>query len=178
MQNKNVRAPYVLEVVVHIKTGFAVQTTFIVHLVKNIVDQKMLPKSWLAWLPGKVGFPWIWIILPYFMLGFSGCVNNRPILYHHELNKLLSLIDNLHWITNSNWNSLNLLNRIFLNASFNSYRKGPSIIASVQLWKFKDGGSLKARFLQYGDQVSRMDFIWFFEMEEHGVSEASNYNWS
>ena len=126
MRNKNVRAPYVLEVVVQIKTGFAVQTTFIVHLVKNIADQKMLPKSWLAWLPGKVGFPWIWIILPYFMLGFSGCVNNRPILYHDELNKLLSLIDNLHWITNSNWNSLNLLNRIFLNVSFYSYRISPN----------------------------------------------------
>ena len=22
------------------------------------------------------------------------------------------------------------------------------------------------------------DFIWFFEMEEHGASEASNYDWS
>ena len=33
------------------------------------------------------------------------------------------------------------------------------------------------RFLQCGDQVSRISFD-FFEMEEHGASEASNYNWS
>ena len=34
-------------------------------------------------------------------------------------------------------------------------------LASVRLWKFKDGGSLKARFLQCGDQVSRisLDFL-------------------
>ena len=31
-------------------------------------------------------------------------------------------------------------------------------LASVRLWKFKDGGSLKARFLQCGDQVSRISF--------------------
>ena len=53
-------------------------------------------------------------------------------------------------------------------------------LVSVRLWKFKDGGSLKARFLQRGDQEwpGFKDFIWFFEMEEHGASEASNYNWS
>ena len=33
------------------------------------------------------------------------------------------------------------------------------LLASVRLWKFKDGGSLKARFLQCGDQVSRISFI-------------------
>ena len=31
-------------------------------------------------------------------------------------------------------------------------------LASVRLWKFKDGGSLKAIFLQCGDQVSRISF--------------------
>ena len=31
-------------------------------------------------------------------------------------------------------------------------------LASVRLWKFKDGGSKKARFLQCGDQVSRISF--------------------
>ena len=31
-------------------------------------------------------------------------------------------------------------------------------IVSVRLWTFKDGGSLKARFLQRGDQVSRISF--------------------
>ena len=32
------------------------------------------------------------------------------------------------------------------------------IIISVRLWNFKDGGSQKARFLQCGDQVSRISF--------------------
>ena len=32
------------------------------------------------------------------------------------------------------------------------------VIVSVRLWKFKDGGSLKARFLQCGDRVSRISF--------------------
>ena len=32
------------------------------------------------------------------------------------------------------------------------------VIVSVRLWKFKDGGTLKARFLQCGDQVSRISF--------------------
>ena len=42
-------------------------------------------------------------------------------------------------------------------------------LISVRLWNFKDDGSKKARFLQCGDQVSR---ILFFEMEEHGALEA------
>ena len=33
-----------------------------------------------------------------------------------------------------------------------------STLASVRLWKFKDGGSQKARFLQCGDQVSRISY--------------------
>ncbi len=33
-----------------------------------------------------------------------------------------------------------------------------SVVISVRLWKFKDGGSKKARFLQGGDQVSRILF--------------------
>ena len=32
------------------------------------------------------------------------------------------------------------------------------MLISVRLWNFKDGGSLKARFLQCGDQVSRISF--------------------
>ena len=32
------------------------------------------------------------------------------------------------------------------------------MLASVRLWKFRDGGSLKARFLQCGDHVSRISF--------------------
>ena len=31
-------------------------------------------------------------------------------------------------------------------------------LASVRLWKFKEVGSLKARFLQCGDQVSMISF--------------------
>ena len=34
----------------------------------------------------------------------------------------------------------------------------PYILESVRLWKFKDGGYLKARFLQCGDQVSQISF--------------------
>ena len=38
------------------------------------------------------------------------------------------------------------------------YCHNSTIIASVRLWKFKDDGSQKARFLQCGDQVSRISF--------------------
>jgi hypothetical protein len=38
--------------------------------------------------------------------------------------------------------------------------QGPEVrqLISVRLWNFKDGGSLKASFLQCGDQVSRISF--------------------
>ena len=43
LQNKNMRAPNVLEADILIKTGIEVPTMFIVHLLKNISNQKMLP---------------------------------------------------------------------------------------------------------------------------------------